>query len=114
MLLPEANPVTARKRWIYGRLETRGALTLDEGAVKALRSGKSLGEIADSIPGKNRQGLINAITAATNTKINKAAADGKITAEQAATLNAAVANAVTKLVDRKMTLNTTTGKRPGR
>jgi glutamate 5-kinase len=40
--LPEANPVTARKKWIYGRLETRGSLTLDEGAVKALRSGKSL------------------------------------------------------------------------
>jgi glutamate 5-kinase len=40
--LPEANPVTARKKWISGRLETRGALTLDEGAVRALRSGKSL------------------------------------------------------------------------
>jgi len=40
--LPEANPVTARKKWISGRLETRGALILDEGAVKALRSGKSL------------------------------------------------------------------------
>src|SRR5881628_550494 len=54
----------------------------------ALRSGKSLGEIADSIPGKNRQGLINAMTAAANAKINEAAAENKITAEQAATLNA--------------------------
>src|SRR5439155_1026602 len=63
----------------------------------ALRSGKSLGEIADGIPGKNRQGLINAMTAAANAKINKAAAENKITAEQAATLNANVVAAVTKL-----------------
>jgi glutamate 5-kinase len=40
--LAEANPVTARKKWISGRLETRGALVIDAGAVKALRVGKSL------------------------------------------------------------------------
>ena len=40
--LAEDNPVTARKRWISGRLETHGALVVDEGAVKALRAGKSL------------------------------------------------------------------------
>ncbi len=38
----EGSPVTARKRWISGRLETRGALVVDKGAVKALRAGKSL------------------------------------------------------------------------
>ena len=38
----ETNPVTARKTWISGRLETRGAVVIDEGAVRALRSGKSL------------------------------------------------------------------------
>jgi glutamate 5-kinase len=38
----EATPATARKNWIAGHLETRGALVIDEGAVKALRSGKSL------------------------------------------------------------------------
>ena len=37
-----ANPVTARKKWIAGSLEPRGALTIDAGAVKALRTGKSL------------------------------------------------------------------------
>ena len=37
-----ANPVTARKKWIAGSLEPRGALVIDAGAVKALRSGKSL------------------------------------------------------------------------
>jgi glutamate 5-kinase len=40
--LAETNPVTARKKWISGRLETRGALSIDAGAVKALRAGKSL------------------------------------------------------------------------
>jgi glutamate 5-kinase len=40
--LTPANPVTARKKWIAGSLEPRGALTVDAGAVRALRSGKSL------------------------------------------------------------------------
>ena len=40
--LPEANPVTARKKWISGQLGTRGSLHIDSGAVKALRAGKSL------------------------------------------------------------------------
>ena len=40
--LTPANPVTARKKWIAGSLEPRGALSIDAGAVKALRSGKSL------------------------------------------------------------------------
>jgi glutamate 5-kinase len=40
--LTPANPVTARKRWIAGSLESRGTLTIDAGAVVALRSGRSL------------------------------------------------------------------------
>jgi glutamate 5-kinase len=40
--LTAANPVTARKRWIAGTLEPKGNLTIDAGAVVALRSGKSL------------------------------------------------------------------------
>jgi glutamate 5-kinase len=40
--LTPANPVTARKRWIAGSLEPRGTLTVDAGAVAALRSGRSL------------------------------------------------------------------------
>ena len=38
----EANPVTARKAWIVGHIEARGTLTVDAGAVKALRQGRSL------------------------------------------------------------------------
>jgi glutamate 5-kinase len=40
--LTPANPVTARKKWIAGSLEPRGALVIDAGAVRALRTGKSL------------------------------------------------------------------------
>ena len=40
--LTPANPVTARKAWIAGTLEPRGVLTIDAGAVAALRRGKSL------------------------------------------------------------------------
>src|SRR5437763_12926984 len=37
-----ANPVTARKKWIAGSLEPKGTLTIDAGAVTALRRGCSL------------------------------------------------------------------------
>lgn len=40
--LTRANPVTSRKRWIAGSLEPKGTLTIDAGAVAAVRSGKSL------------------------------------------------------------------------
>ncbi|SNY90686.1 glutamate 5-kinase [Cohaesibacter sp. ES.047] len=37
-----SNPITQRRRWINGHLEPHGCLTLDDGAVRALHSGKSL------------------------------------------------------------------------
>jgi glutamate 5-kinase len=40
--LPDANPKTARKRWIAGSLKAAGAITVDAGALKALTQGKSL------------------------------------------------------------------------
>ncbi|HEY5278846.1 MAG TPA: glutamate 5-kinase [Pseudolabrys sp.] len=40
--LTPANPVTARKKWIAGSLEPRGALHIDAGAVRALHGGASL------------------------------------------------------------------------
>ena len=69
--------------------------------ARALREGKSLGDIANATAGKSRDGLVAQLTTAANTKIDKAATDGKITAEQAAALKAQVASAVTALVDRK-------------
>jgi hypothetical protein len=69
--------------------------------AKALRDGKSLGDIANTTPGKSRDGLVAQITAAANVKIDKAMTDGKITADQATALRAQVGAAVTALVDRK-------------
>jgi len=40
--LTGSNPITARKKWIAGSLEARGALYVDAGAVSAIVSGKSL------------------------------------------------------------------------
>jgi glutamate 5-kinase len=40
--LATGNPVTARKKWIAGSLEPKGTLTIDAGAVTALRRGNSL------------------------------------------------------------------------
>jgi len=41
-LLPESSPIAARKQWLAGHLKSRGALTLDQGAVNALRKAGSL------------------------------------------------------------------------
>ena len=40
--LTPSNPVTARKKWIAGSLEPKGAAHLDVGAARALANGKSL------------------------------------------------------------------------
>jgi len=40
--LPEASPLSARKKWIKGSLKSSGTLVVDDGAVRALSSGKSL------------------------------------------------------------------------
>ncbi|MET0537601.1 MAG: glutamate 5-kinase [Xanthobacteraceae bacterium] len=40
--LTGATPLAARKKWIAGTLEPKGSLTIDAGAVAALRDGKSL------------------------------------------------------------------------
>jgi glutamate 5-kinase len=40
--LTPSNPIAARKIWIGGSLELKGAVTIDAGAAKALSSGKSL------------------------------------------------------------------------
>jgi glutamate 5-kinase len=40
--LTPSNPVTARKKWIAGSLEPRGAVHVDQGAVKAMLGGASL------------------------------------------------------------------------
>lgn len=39
---PSVSPVTARKKWIAGQLEPAGRFFVDDGAQRALKSGKSL------------------------------------------------------------------------
>ena len=39
---PQATPASARKAWIAGHIEPRGTIIVDDGAVRALRLGKSL------------------------------------------------------------------------
>jgi glutamate 5-kinase len=55
--LPPAEPRTARKRWIASAILSGGAVTVDDGAAKALRGGRSLlpaGIVA--VGGKFRRG----------------------------------------------------------
>jgi glutamate 5-kinase len=40
--LPEGSPLSARKKWIKGSLKSAGSLVVDDGAVRALSTGKSL------------------------------------------------------------------------
>lgn len=40
--LPNAEPRTARKQWIFGSMNPTGTLYVDDGAVRALAAGKSL------------------------------------------------------------------------
>jgi glutamate 5-kinase len=43
LLLPDKEPLVARKQWLAGHLQSQGKLILDDGAVKVLReSGRSL------------------------------------------------------------------------
>ena len=42
-LVPDTDPLTARKRWLAGQLKLKGSLVLDDGAVRVLQqSGRSL------------------------------------------------------------------------
>lgn len=42
-LIPDIEPLAARKQWLAGQLQLKGSVTLDDGAVKILRdAGKSL------------------------------------------------------------------------
>lgn len=70
--LSAVKPLAARKKWIAGSLTPAGSVTVDEGAVKALMSGKSLlpagvtavegqFERGDSITVKNLDGMQLAI-----------------------------------------------------
>ena len=83
-----------------------GGATLQD-VTTAMRSGKSLGDIANE-RGKTRDGLVLALTTAANANIDKAVAANRITADQAAALKNKVAAEIASFVDRKAPAKTTT------
>ena len=86
-----------------------GGVTLQD-ITAAMRSGKSLGDIAND-KGKSRDGLVQALTTAANMRIDKAVADQKLTAEQATTLKTKLSAEIATFVDRKSPAKTTTSNR---
>jgi len=85
-----------------------GGVTLQD-VTTAMRSGKSLGDIANE-KGKGRDGLVLALTAAANANIDKAVASSRLSAEQAATPKTKVAAEIATFVDRKAPAKTTTNR----
>lgn len=83
-LIPDLDPLTARKRWLAGRLKLKGSLVLDGGAVRVLKeSGRSLlpvgvsavsgefgrGDLVACLDGEGREvarGLVNYSAEETN------------------------------------------------
>lgn len=77
-------------------------LGLDTRAVQQeLRAGKSLGELAATTAGKTRAGLLDAISAPANAKVDELKTQGKLTEEQATRTKAQVAEAAAKIADAK-------------
>ena len=68
---------------------------------KELRSGMSLGEIANSTAGKSRDGLIADLDGKAADRIAAAVAAGKLTQAQAAELTPKVDEAIARIVDHK-------------
>ncbi len=83
-----------------------GGVTMQD-LVTAMRSGKSLGDIANE-KGKGRDGLVAALTLSANTRIDKAVAENKLTTDQATTLKTKVATEIATFVDRKYPAKATT------
>lgn len=65
-----------------------------------LKAGASLAAIASATPGRSRDGLVAALTATANTKIDQAATAGALTTDQAATAKQKLSGEISRLVDR--------------
>ncbi len=68
--MPKATPRTARKHWIAGTLNPTGTLVVDDGALNALKSGKSLlpaGVVA--VKGNFEKGDAVIVTAGADTEV---------------------------------------------
>lgn len=77
-------------------------LGLDRRAVQEqVRSGKSLADIAAATPARSTEGLLAAIGAPANTKLDELRAQGKLTEEQVSKLKQQIAAAAAKIADAK-------------
>jgi glutamate 5-kinase len=69
---PQATPASARKAWIASHLEPRGSVTVDAGAVAALKVGKSLLPAGvTAVEGRFGRGDAVAILAVDGTEIGR-------------------------------------------
>lgn len=81
----EGTPAAARKQWLAGALELRGEITVDEGAVKALRNGNSLLPVGVvSVSGNFRRGDVVQLCGPDGTELGRGLAE--YSDEEAATL----------------------------
>jgi len=72
----EGTPAAARKQWLAGALEVRGAISVDEGAVAALRNGKSLLPVGVvSVSGNFRRGDVVSISAPNGSELGRGLAE---------------------------------------
>ena len=70
-----------------------------------LRSGKTLGQVADATSGKSSSGLVDALVAAEKSKIAAAVTAKKLTQTQADAITANLQQRVTDLVNGKATMH---------
>jgi glutamate 5-kinase len=72
----EGTPAAARKQWIAGLLEVQGSIRVDEGAVAALRNGKSLLPVGVTVvTGNFRRGDVVSITAPGGAELGRGLAE---------------------------------------
>ncbi|HET7137336.1 MAG TPA: hypothetical protein VFI04_03195 [Gaiellaceae bacterium] len=64
-----------------------------------LRSGKTIGEIADGTAGKSKSGLVSALVAQEKNELAQAVKDGRLTQAQADRVTAGLEDRITHLVD---------------
>ena len=72
----EGTPAAARKQWLAGALEVRGEITVDEGAIAALRTGKSLLPVGVvSVSGNFRRGDVVSISGPDGAELGRGLAE---------------------------------------
>ncbi|MBL8383703.1 MAG: glutamate 5-kinase [Burkholderiales bacterium] len=75
-LLAGSERITARKAWMADHLQVRGAVTLDDGAARALRAGKSLLPIGvTAVAGEFERGEVVAVLDADGSEIARGLAN---------------------------------------